>query len=180
MNPSSMLFLAQHDMDFNCWVSKGIPYVTVDEESWYLEHFYNRHKNEQKSKSPGSIKKVEPKSPGDVAFVARAMARLREWIDSATSTVGDDNENQDETNLDNNDNNNNTNIAGGDEEETEDFKNLNNSLVFPPCNSFLRKCLYDAIEFVSKNTTKSINLLYFTQIPIVDLSTLNIFILKFP
>ncbi|KAL7453508.1 hypothetical protein ACHAWC_005183 [Mediolabrus comicus] len=53
----------------------------------------------------------------DIAFVARVMASLREWIDS------------DESNL--------HNMVNGQE---------GTSLVLPPCNAFLRRCLYETIE----------------------------------
>ena len=56
----------------------------------------------------------------DIAFVARTMAGLREWIDSSDNAAP------------------NPPAEGAEHEGT--------SLVLPPCNAFLRRCLYETIE----------------------------------
>lgn len=101
-------------------------------------------------------KKLEPSRPEDIAFIAQTMASLREWIDSAAPApnvargeVRDNVANQavqapNETSHidaeeDNNDNDSPTFLHN---EERDGIAHLT-----PQCNGFLRRCLYEAIEF---------------------------------
>lgn len=130
LSPSSIHFLAQHEMNFNYWINKGMPYVTVKEESHLLQQFFKRHQelDEKQITNLGKGKDrklvLEPTVPDDIRFIARTMADLREWIDAAAPTQ------QQEGDAD-----------------TESNNNPPHSMILPPCNAFLRKCLYDTIEF---------------------------------
>jgi poly(A)-specific ribonuclease len=90
----------------------------------------------------------------DIAFVARAMAGLREWIDSdsesAAAADGGDNNGGDGGAVgpdgavgpggDGGD------ASGGDVHDGTSRREEGASLVLPPCNAFLRRCLYETIE----------------------------------
>jgi hypothetical protein len=96
MNPASMAFLAEHKMDFKEWIVNGIPYTTLDNAKTYLEHFHVKYEKERaenerlkremsgaSSNPPPLADQTEVSEPTEVAFIARSMANLREWIDSA-------------------------------------------------------------------------------------------------
>lgn len=115
LNPSSIAFLKEHDMDFNLWTKEGIPFSTSDQAADHLAKYTKKAQSlleelpAQKPMDPGA-RKVELTRPEDVNFHARAMASLREWIDSARSAT---------------------------EEGT--------SFLLPPANAFLRRALYESI-----------------------------------
>jgi hypothetical protein len=122
LSPSTVKFLLQNNMDFNKVFSEGIPFTTVKHAEVLKERYFRKHNNETKKNGDGNntpMKKERVKLTRveDIAFVARVMASLREWIDS------------DESNL--------HNMVNGQE---------GTSLVLPPCNAFLRRCLYETIE----------------------------------
>ena len=96
------------DMNFNEWMKNGIPYTTLDQAEGILQQFQRDHdksakdKNDSKhsngsgskSSKNGSVSASnstsarvteweEPTDPSDIMFIARTMASLREWIDSA-------------------------------------------------------------------------------------------------
>jgi hypothetical protein len=120
LNPSTIKFLLENNMDFNKVFSEGVPFTTVKHAEALKERYFRKHNNETKNngdKTPTKKDRVTLTSTNDIAFVARVMANLREWIDS------------DDSNL--------HNLANGEE---------GTSLVLPPCNAFLRRCLYETIE----------------------------------
>jgi poly(A)-specific ribonuclease len=88
LNPSSVQFLNQHNMDFNLWTREGIPYVTATTASKIIQKYKEHHlKDESKEKTvqDPTKQKVELTKTEDINFHARAMASLREWIDNVTS-----------------------------------------------------------------------------------------------
>eukprot|EP00986_Skeletonema_menzelii_P004331 scaffold1464_cov149-Skeletonema_menzelii.AAC.27 len=120
LNPSTIKFLMENNMDFNKVFEEGIPFTTVKNAEVLKERYFRKHNDEAKKngdKTPTKKDKVMLTSTNDIAFVARVMANLREWIDS------------DDSNL--------QNVINGQE---------GTSLVLPPCNAFLRRCLYETIE----------------------------------
>ena len=121
LNPSTIKFLLENNMDFNKVFEEGVPFTTVKHAEALKERYFRKHNNEAKKNGDSTPKKkerVKLTSTHDISFVARVMANLREWIDS------------DDSNL--------HNLANGQGEGT--------SLVLPPCNAFLRRCLYETIE----------------------------------
>lgn len=172
LNPSAVGFLLENHMDFDKVFREGIPFTTMEQakvlKNKYFEK-YNKKDEEEKGgedgkKSEGNntprknrlkVTRVE-----DIAFVARTMAGLREWIDSdhsmqnpladgipgqaaATTDVANEN-NANAANGGGNGNDGaggNTNGNGGGARLEE-----GTSLVLPPCNAFLRRCLYETIE----------------------------------
>lgn len=116
LNPSSIHFLAQNNMNLDVWTREGIPFCTGNTASNLLEKFYEQQllalSNKTKPRT-SRYKKVELTRVEDKDFHARTMASLREWLDSA--------------------------IVPGDG-DTEGA-----SFLLPPCNSFLRRALYESI-----------------------------------
>ncbi len=87
-------------MDFREWIVNGIPYTTLNNANLVLRHFHSRHEKEREEKekllrekmgnsSPPPLDQdsYEPSEPNEVAFIARSMASLREWIDSAAPPI---------------------------------------------------------------------------------------------
>jgi len=121
LNPSTIKFLMENNMDFNKVFEEGVPFTTVKHAEVLKERYFRKHSNNEAKKNgdrtPTKKDRVTLTSTNDIAFVARVMANLREWIDS------------DDSNL--------HNLINGQE---------GTSLVLPPCNAFLRRCLYETIE----------------------------------
>ena len=104
----------------------------------------------------GNKNRVKLTRPEDIAFVARTMASLREWIDSSDNGGPGEDVEEDEggdnaatTNADdgndvvvNNGGNSNATTTGLSSSATSE----GTSLVLPPCNAFLRRCLYETVE----------------------------------
>ena len=123
LSPSTIKFLLQNNMNFNKVFEEGIPFTTVKHAELLKERYFRKHSNEAKkngdsTSTPMKKERVKLTRVEDIAFVARVMASLREWIDS------------DDSNL--------HNLQNGHSEGT--------SLVLPPCNAYLRRCLYETIE----------------------------------
>ncbi len=82
-------------MDFGEWIVNGVPYTTLDNAKAHLKQFNSKYEKEKAEKekkkvlgpaSPPPLEDQnwsEPVEPNEVAFIARSMANLREWIDSA-------------------------------------------------------------------------------------------------
>ena len=164
LNPSTVKFLLDNHMDFDKVFREGIPYTTAGQAE-YLKNRYFEKYNETNKGGDGSSSSSKPRNTPrrkvkltrveDIAFVARTMAGLREWIDSGNSamqnladaavavaaaeanTDGDAAGTNGDENSGANGGNSNGNSAGGRE---------GTSLVLPPCNAFLRRCLYETIE----------------------------------
>lgn len=90
MNPSSIAFLNDRGIDFNDWVSNGIPYTTVDKARHALNNFRREYNDMQDNKKFLELESSlesriwpDPTDSQDVSLIARTMASLREWIDSA-------------------------------------------------------------------------------------------------
>lgn len=124
LNPSTVKFLMENNMNFNKVFEEGLPFTTVKHAEALKERYFRKHSNTEAKingdKAPTKKDRVTLTSTNDIAFVARVMANLREWIDSDDSNLH---------NVINNDNG---------QEGT--------SLVLPPCNAFLWRCLYETIE----------------------------------
>ena len=135
-------FLLENKMDFNKVFSEGVSYTTVSRADELKKKFLEKKAKlgEDEGSSSSTPRKngdrVKVTRTEDIAFVARAMADLREWIDAET---GDDGENGGAINAeDNGENDPNTGVG---RRHTE-----GSSLVLPPCDAFLRRCLYETIE----------------------------------
>lgn len=92
LNPAAIAFLKEHDMDFNLWTKEGIPFCTSDQASDYITKYRKtaeslREDAPLQKPSDPTTRTVELVRPEDVNFHARAMASLREWIDSARSAT---------------------------------------------------------------------------------------------
>lgn len=168
LNPSTVKFLLENNMDFDKVFREGIPFTTMERAKYMKKKYFERHDKtnvdenvEQKSGTGGGGSSNTPKKNRvkltrveDIAFVARTMAGLREWIDSDDSSSQGGmaaaeaaNNGNNAANSDNGNMNGTANIPnhpesnGGAAPQTE-----GTSLVLPPCNAFLRRCLYETIE----------------------------------
>lgn len=162
LNPSTVKFLLEHHMDFDKVFREGVPYTTVENASQMKKMFFKKYaamkdsssnNGEKGTNTPVGKKIGDATTPSsattprkdrvklsrveDIAFVARTMAELREWIDSDDSLMAD---------------NNGAAVAVG-EQQPEAIPNNGGgqkgegtSLVLPPCNAFLRRCLYETIQ----------------------------------
>lgn len=81
LNPSSIEYLKDQNIDFNTWLNHGIPFITLEEAKSSLMNFSSEQKNNDVDDLDSEWE--EPTDAQDVAFIARSMASLREWIDSA-------------------------------------------------------------------------------------------------
>jgi CAF1 family ribonuclease len=90
LNPSSIAFLNEHNMNFDVWTKQGVPFVISDQaeeliklyQTKQLEIRENKEKKRSNSYRAGR-RNVELRKTEDIDFHARAMASLREWLDSA-------------------------------------------------------------------------------------------------
>eukprot|EP00980_Cylindrotheca_fusiformis_P001724 scaffold397_cov111-Cylindrotheca_fusiformis.AAC.2 len=148
-NPSSIHFLAKNNMDFNFMVHSGIPYATKEKAEKLMDRFYQKELEADKeleapktptngntttSTTTSTTRRVHLIRDDDKRFHARSMANLREWLDAAISQNLDNNNNIIIDDNDNDDDNNNADATEG------------VSMLLPPCNSFLRRALYESIE----------------------------------
>jgi len=177
LSTDTVSFLLENKMDFNKVFSEGISYTTVEKASIWKKKFLNKKKQQlklnggdgenssgvngggggAKTNSTPRKNKVKLTRTEDIAFVARTMASLREWIDT-----DENNGNNEEEEIVQDGNNNAGGGVGGhtngvNGENHNDAEADNNtglgkreiegsSLVLPPCNAFLRRCLYETIE----------------------------------
>jgi poly(A)-specific ribonuclease len=128
-------FLLENKMDFNKVFSEGVSYTTLLRAEILKKKFLEKKKHIKECE--GLI--ATPKKNGervkltraeDIAFVARTMASLREWIDTENGNEEGEGQNgEDDPD------------TGVGRRQTE-----GSSLVLPPCNAFLRRCLYETIE----------------------------------
>jgi len=86
MNPSSIAFLNQHGMDFNLWTREGVSYVTTEKANSLIEKYKTLKASSEDAN--GTVRdptrrRVILTKENDVAFHARTMATLREWIDGS-------------------------------------------------------------------------------------------------
>ena len=132
MNPGAIHFLAENNMNLDLWTKEGIPFCTGDDAIQLLDKFYKNQKQKQQEESDiasgrtpsspyASRRRVQLTERNDKDFHAKAMARLREWLDSAIVPR-----------------------RGGD---NNDDITLSEGTFFdlPPCNGFLRRALYETI-----------------------------------
>jgi CAF1 family ribonuclease len=139
LNISAIAFLNGNNMSLDIWTRQGIPYATsVPHASTYLESYLQHElrvqreaqdKHEHQQTKPATIqdavrKEVELRRPEDIEFHARTMATLREWLDIPIVTS--------------------TSNAATNNENVDPF--MDYSLLLPPCNSFLRRALYESIQ----------------------------------
>jgi len=156
LNPSTVKFLLENHMDFDKVFREGIPYTTADRASYLKRRHFERYDGGEGTGRNGkggggntpAKNRVKLTRVDDIAFVARTMAGLREWIDSDDSAAqnplgaefgrvaaadggnGDGGENG----------------ANGGNPQNGQNGAEGTSLVLPPCNSFRRRCLYETIE----------------------------------
>eukprot|EP00531_Pseudo-nitzschia_arenysensis_P014315 CAMPEP_0116148296 /NCGR_PEP_ID=MMETSP0329-20121206/18278_1 /TAXON_ID=697910 /ORGANISM="Pseudo-nitzschia arenysensis, Strain B593" /LENGTH=664 /DNA_ID=CAMNT_0003644413 /DNA_START=67 /DNA_END=2064 /DNA_ORIENTATION=+ len=118
LNPSSIHFLLQNNMDLNLWAQEGIPFCTGEKAEKLMEKFIQRHEQVDSPAGPTPTKyrqKVVLTKEQDKEFHARVMSSLREWLDAPIPGAG---------------------APGGE----------GVSFLLPRCNGFLRRSLYEAIE----------------------------------
>lgn len=113
-------------------VHSGIPYVPKGAAEYRMERFHEKQLQAAKELESPSLTNTTPNRrlvqltrDEDKRFHARSMANLREWLDAAIP--------QHHHNNNNNDDNNNEAAEGA-------------CMLLPPCNSFLRRALYESIE----------------------------------
>lgn len=134
-------FLLENKMDFNKVFGEGISFTTVQQaEAMKKKFIENKMREKDESSEDGGKLNSTPKKSEknkikltrteDLAFVARTMASLREWIDADNGEEGN--------NTEGGENDPDTGVGA---RQTE-----GSSLVLPPCNAFLRRCLYETIE----------------------------------
>jgi hypothetical protein len=120
LNPSSIAFLIQHNMDFSTWMQAGIPYALESQADDYMRAYLKtrqrehqqqqrdqqqqpspprmasppsrpaagaRHRTNSNSNSSSTASslngRIELHRSEDINFFARTMASLREWLDAA-------------------------------------------------------------------------------------------------
>jgi poly(A)-specific ribonuclease len=81
LNPSSIEYLKDQNIDFNTWLNHGIPFISLEGAKSSLMNFSSEQKDNNVDDQ--DLEWEEPTDAQDVAFIARSMASLREWIDSA-------------------------------------------------------------------------------------------------
>ena len=140
-------------------VRSGIPFVTKDNANRLAEKFHEKQERLAKeererlelrpSTSFNDRRKVQLTRIEDKNFHARSMASLREWLDAAIilpppTNMNNNNNNDDDDDDDNNDQNDNND---DDDDNNHDNNNAPEgaSFLLPPCNSFLRRALYETI-----------------------------------
>jgi len=119
LNPSSIHFLLQNNMDLNLWAQEGIPFCTGEKAEYLIGKFIDRHEEVESPSAPPPTKykkrKVVLTKDDDKEFHARVMSSLREWLDAPIPGAG---------------------APGGE----------GVSFLLPRCNSFLRRSIYEALE----------------------------------
>ena len=157
---STVKFLLENNMDFHKVFSEGISYTTVEHATYlkqqYFEKYHANMNTEEKEEDGGEKVRTNghnktPRKGGrvkltrveDIAFVARTMAELREWID-ADITVGGvvDNTGNAAATVNGTARNTNNGSAVATVVDDASRREEGTSLLLPPCNAFLRRCLY--------------------------------------
>jgi len=95
LDTSSMKFLNNNGMSWDQWARKGISFLTTDEALKEVTRFCEEQQAKMNSpalpKSPSAnetvTRNIQLTRTADVQFAARAMADLREWLDSSTETT---------------------------------------------------------------------------------------------
>lgn len=126
LNPSAIHFLKENNMNFDTWVTSGIPFVVKETATAAADFFVKKHKTIRNWKPQEAVawsdrKGVVLTREEDKQFHARAMASLREWLDAPIP-------NQCRT------------ADGSSVPVTEGI-----SILLPQCNTFLRRALYESI-----------------------------------
>jgi poly(A)-specific ribonuclease len=143
LNPSAVHFLNQHSMSFDVWSKSGIAYCTreqaMDTTAKYLAAELKQQAEaaaaaasaangaqKQPSVQEALTRRVELRRSEDVAFVARTMASVREWLDTGMVPL--------------------TARAGGGGGAAAPDESNQTQFLLPACNSFLRRALYENIS----------------------------------
>jgi CAF1 family ribonuclease len=151
LNPATVAFLHEHRMSLDLWSREGIPYTTTANARQRLEWYQKKEldmlqKEKDQSSRPVTVQetvrnRIELTRSEDKTFHARAMASLREWLDSPIPQTDHPPEPP---------------RRGGDPPQNEEDDEgaimeppdplVNCSFLLPPCNSFLRRSLYESIQ----------------------------------
>lgn len=163
LNPSTAAFLRQNNMSFDVWASQGIAYQTEEEAASSIQKCQKQATRILQDMDPtsaaaaaGGILSSPPSSSAqdaspsrrrvqlmrseDIEFHARTMASLREWLDVPITPRAQPQQ-----------------PNGGEEEpavvppEENDGQQQRQDeegchFLLPPCNSFLRRALYESIQ----------------------------------
>jgi hypothetical protein len=118
LNPSTVQFLKQHNMSFDMWMKEGIPYQTGQQAATSLQKFVDHEKRLQKESE-------QAQAPATIQNTVKRTLELRriEDIEFFARAMAALREWLDGVHED-----------GG------------TSFLLPPCNSFLRRALYENIE----------------------------------
>ena len=155
LNPSTVAFLHQHNLSLDLWSKQGIPYCTHTAQAQsLLESYTTREAPTAPTNVVPAVRRagVELRRPEDIAFFARAMAGLREWLDSDAGQRRRRQQRRDDVDEDDaQDDDPADEEEEGEEEEEEDnaegaMDGEGLSYLMPPCNSFLRRALYENIQ----------------------------------
>lgn len=151
LSPGAVAFLNQHNMNWNLWMTQGVPYQTAQKAKDTLQQFVDKYALEMKQETERDLfasfqnesvtiaetarRRVELRRPEDIAFCARAMASLREWMDAAHPVGTDGNAGFENGYIDT------VNMI-----DIAQAEACGKSMLLPACNSFLRRALYESIE----------------------------------
>ena len=124
MSPSTVAFLHKHNMSFDTWTKQGVPFVNEAKARELLRRF--RPAGGESSNTAKPRQRVVLRTQHDITFRARAMAGVRGWLDNAQE--------QQQSSRD----------APLAEDGALPEEGL--SFLLPPCNSFLRRALYESLE----------------------------------
>jgi hypothetical protein len=143
LNPSAVAFLHKHNMSFDLWISKGIPYVIKDKAKEHLDTFVSKDRaSKRKTNTKDAIQsdRMELHKTEDIDFVNQTMASLQEWLKSKTESSS-----AAATTLQTH-----KNTVEGVEPIADKAKieitPEGKSFLLTPCNSFLRRALFKTIE----------------------------------
>lgn len=166
LNPSAVAFLHQHNMSFDLWSKSGVPYLPKDaaretiqacvkkqrEQLYEIQQRIAASSSGTLSSPPVSVestlrRRVQLTRSEDVEFFAQTMALLREWLDAAHINNNNPTGANPPDRIPNNNGQNNT-VNGGENASSLDryTTDSRHCLLLPPCNSFLRRALYENIE----------------------------------
>jgi poly(A)-specific ribonuclease len=128
LNPSAIHFLKDNNMNFDTWVSAGIPFVLPESADEAVDVFIKKQRSirdwspslpESSAPSLSAREKIVLTREEDKRFHARTMAQVREWLDAPISERRQSN---------------------------STYPPEGASILLPECNGFLRRSLYESIS----------------------------------
>lgn len=172
LNPATVSFLHQHNMSFDMWSRQGVPFATTTARAEYEVKAYVDKEQAAAAAAASSAlgipsttdttrRRVELRRHEDIEFHARAMASLREWLDSPivveevpaeNDPVGDaaaaaaiplvDGSEDEGVVVEEGE----EGAVGNNDVSQGNAATTGVSFLLPSCNSFLRRALYETLE----------------------------------